>query len=481
MNADFPSNPYFDPLNTDMNARPSRWGVFGAHDPSMLEAAGRYFVYSTGTFGENAYQIRTSQDLIHWSFVKQVFPQGLQSVRPAVSQVLALLGRRSQNETLWAPDVVRGKDGTYWLYGCYSAVFGDNYSVIFLARGDAPDADFRYVDTLVLSGGNWGRTPNAIDPQIFFSHSGEMYMTYGSFFGGIRILQLDPETGRRKDGFTYEMLAGGKITEAQYYGEKLVNSANIEGSVVDVRKNVPVCIGDVFTDAYTTRRCDLYYLMASADSLSRDYNMRLWRSSAPRSGFTAPPYGQQGQKVCGSFSWRRFPGDTRIGFDFFAPGHNDLFTTESGVDLVVYHNRSPFPVGKKPLPHYLFLSMFALNSQGDLVMSPNRYAGERLRAVDRAELAGKCFDYVPIPFDNRLCVYANQGLRLEEDGYLTVRGERRGRWKLYGENYVCFTYGNVRYYGVAMPAWIEAENRPGITVSARGENGLPFFMNESFA
>lgn len=477
----FPSDPCFDALNTDLKAPTARWGVFGAHDPSLLEADGRFFAYSTGTFGENAYQIRTSRDLIHWQFVKQAFPQGLQSIRPAVSQVLELLGRRSKNETLWAPDVIRGKDGKYWLYGCYSAVFGDNYSVIFLARADAPDADFVYADTLVLTGGSWGRTPNAIDPQIYFTPGGEMYMSYGSFFGGIRVLQLDPATGRRKDGFTYEMLRQGKISEAQYYGEKLVNSANVEGSVMDVRKGVTVCEGDVFGGSYTAVKRDYYYLMASADSLSRDYNMRLWRSAEPCRGFTAPPYGPQGQKVCGSFSWRRFPGDTRIGFDFFAPGHNDLFTTKSGVDLVVYHNRSPFPVGKRPLPHYLFLSMFALNSQGDIVMSPNRYAGERLRKIEREELAGKSFDYIPIPQDNRLCVYANEGLRLEEDGYLTVRGERRGRWKLYEDYFVCFTYGNVRYFGAAMPAWIEAEGRPGITVSARGENGLPFFMNQSFA
>ena len=134
----FPSDPCFDALNTDLKAPTARWGVFGAHDPSLFEEEGRFFAYSTGTFGENAYQIRTSRDLIHWQFVKQAFPHGLQSIRPAVSQVLELLGRRSKNETLWAPDVIRGKDGKYWLYGCYSAVFGDNYSVIFLARADAP-------------------------------------------------------------------------------------------------------------------------------------------------------------------------------------------------------------------------------------------------------------------------------------------------------------------------------------------------------
>ena len=51
---------------------------------------------------------------------------------------------------------------------------------------------------------------------------------------------------------------------------------------------------------------------------------------------------------------------------------------------------------------------------------------------------------------------------------------------LYGDNYVAFTIGNEEYYGVAMPAWIEAENRAGITISAIGTNGFPFFMNMAF-
>ena len=150
---------------------------------------------------------------------------------------------------------------------------------------------------------------------------------------------------------------------------------------------------------------------------------------------------------------------------------------ESGVDLVVYHNRTPYTAKPIPRKHYLFISMYAFNSKGDLVMSPNRYAGERLRKIGREELAGRSFDYIQLGSGNFDCAFAKPGVRLEEDGSLAFKGEKLGDWKLYGENYVAFTFDGVRYLGAAMPAWIEAENRPGITVSARGEDGLPFFLN----
>ena len=97
--------------------------------------------------------------------------------------------------------------------------------------------------------------------------------------------------------------------------------------------------------------------------------------------------------------------------------------------------------------------------------------------IAREELSGREFDYIRVGSGNFDCAFAKSGVRLEEDGSLAFKGEKLGDWKLYGENYVAFTFDGVRYLGAAMPAWIEAENRPGITVSARGEDGLPFFLN----
>ena len=97
------------------------------------------------------------------------------------------------------------------------------------------------------------------------------------------------------------------------------------------------------------------------------------------------------------------------------------------------------------------------------VLSASAWNAVRREVYARA--GGKC----------EIC--GRSGVRLEEDGSLAFKGEKLGDWKLYGENYVAFTFDGVRYLGAAMPAWIEAENRPGITVSARGEDGLPFFLN----
>lgn len=484
-NKDFPEGFRFDALNQNWEATPDKWGPFGVHDPSVIEADGYYYVFSTGTFRRDLYQIRRSKDLVHWEFVGEAF-ESFSELEPVVRVLKHLYGGDVRTENLWAPDIVPAADGGYWLYGCYTGVFGNNYSVIYLAHADRISGPYRYKDMLVVSGGNWGLSPNAIDPQIFYDGEGRMWMTYGSFYGGIRILELDPATGLRKDGFTYGMFTEKKLSREQYYGKRILDTSNTEGSVVAYKRGVAVYGGDIFAapeDASLWEKKDRFFLMCSADSLSMDYNMRLWASDSPDGGYTAQPYGHGGVKVASSFSWRFGPDDLRMAYDFYVPGHNDLYTTQKGVDLVVYHNRTPYTSGREARRHYLFVSMYAHNSKGDIVMSPNRYAGEHLRRISREELlgvSGGCFDYIQVYSGNFDCSYAKTGFRFEEDGSVTLNGEKMGGWKLYGENYVAFVFDGMKYYGAAMPAWIDAAGRPGITVSARGENGLPFFLNSAF-
>ncbi len=476
---DFPNGVRFDALNQDWEATPDKWGVFGVHDPSMIEADGYYYVFSTGTFRRDLYQIRRSKDLIHWEFVGEAFT-GFDELKPVVGTLKKIYGGDVRTENLWAPDVVPAYGGGYWLYGCYTGVFGNNYSVIYLAHADGIEGPYRYVEMLVVTGGNWGLAPNAIDPQIFYDGAGRMWMTYGSFYGGIRILELDPATGLRKDGFTFDMFEKREIGREEYYGRRILTTTNAEGSVVAYHPGVPVYTGDIFAEAENPARWekkDLFYLMCSADSLSMDYNMRVWASESPDGGYMQCPYGRAGQKVASSFSWRYGEDDLRVSFDFYVPGHNDLYTTRNGVDLVVYHNRTPYTSQRIPRRHYLFISMYARNAKGELVMSPNRYAGEKMRKIAREELAGREFDYIQLGSGNFDCAFAKPGIRLEEDGSLTLKGEKLGQWKLYGEYYVAFTFDGLQYFGAAMPAWIEAENGPGITVTARGEDGLSFFLN----
>ena len=216
-----------------------RVGDFKRARSVPLEADGFFYAFSTGNNGQDLYQIRRSPDLVHWEYVGQAFPDPA-ALSPVLAQLRAVYGKPIENTTLWAPDVVPATGGGYWLYGCFTAEFGKNYSVLFLAHASQICGPYSVSQSLVVSGGHWGETPNAIDPQILYDERGRMFMTYGSFFGGIRLLELNPETGARKDGFSWEDYRAGKIAARQYYGERLLDADDAEGSVAAYCANVPV-------------------------------------------------------------------------------------------------------------------------------------------------------------------------------------------------------------------------------------------------
>lgn len=519
----YPADPVFDALE-GYGMENTGTTTANVHDPSVIEVEENgqsvYYVFSTDNMGPQfGYQVRRSYDLIHWEYVGAAIAgyneNGSQpSYNPITSsnelyEVYSVLSgdpnwgvygggnNQGNNWTLWAPDVVPAAGGGYWLYGSWTAGFGQGHSVIFQCYAEEVAGPYEFTDIIVYSYDGWNDTPNAIDPQIYFVGD-RMFMAYGSFGGGIWSLELDPETGLRFEesglkGTDWAALRDGGGTlngrtysAAERYGTRLVNVNNMEGPTVSYHADVPLYTGDPaeYAESAVTYE-DRYYLMGSADSLSATYNMRSFVGADEGTG--APVFSQQGTRVSGSFSWRQSAGDTRIGFDFGYPGHNDMLTTSGGVDLIVYHNRISFDSGN--LNHYLFASMYAFDSLGRLVISPNRYAGETLRTVSPSEVwsagGGYSFAYVT---DNSYASsynsgYAMQGLRLLSDGNMYYGGLYVGEWVLYGDNWV---YLNIsvpiaaagggqtlsgEFYGVAFPAYIEAEGAGGLSLSLLSENG----------
>lgn len=62
--------------------------------------------------------------------------------------------------------------------------------------------------------------PNVVDPHTFFDQNGKLWMVYGSYSGGIFILEMDKKTGFPLPG--------------QGYGKKLIggNHSRIEGAYI---------------------------------------------------------------------------------------------------------------------------------------------------------------------------------------------------------------------------------------------------------
>lgn len=489
----YPKNPRFNRLQM-RTAEYEAWQEGCAHDPSLLEWEGAYYAYSTDTFGAPCgYQIRKSTDLLHWEYIGSAFDlknknydyqKGRGDLQAAYDWCLTLTSevgygvctRKDGSMSFWAPHCVRGTDGKFWLYFCLTGYFGGSKSCIGLAKSDSPEGGFRFQSLIVQSPAGW-RTPNAIDPQVFFAE-GKMFLVYGSYGMGLYLIELDPETGLRRDGRCYSDFRSAKCSFSDYYGVNLA-CGSLEGGVIRYHEGVDVLENGVWT------KKNYYYLMCSYGSLSSVYNMRCARSESPFGPYTDVNGNRlvcstdvgTGNKMLGSFRWNGSP------VDFYCPGHNDMFVTKGGVRLIAYHCRTNYFIerglSRSNNFHFLYLGQYAFNSDGWPVMNANRYAGEELQEVSADQLlnitAGK---FEAVLFSQGTDTVKSKKVVLRADG--TVSGAYEGTWKTYGTYYISVTLGEEEYLGVVMPAWLDDQGAAGLTVTAMGKtSGMALHLNST--
>ncbi|NED54047.1 family 43 glycosylhydrolase [Micromonospora aurantiaca] len=173
-------------------------GDIGVHDPTVVKRPdGTYLVAHTG---DNV-ALKTSADRVTFRNAGAVFPGGA----PWTSTYTG--GARN----LWAPDLSY-RNGRYHLY--YSAsTFGSNRSAIFLATSTTGDSGSWTHEGLVVE----SRTTddfNAIDPNLTVDDQGRWWLSFGSFWSGIKMIPIDPATGRRLGSTMHSVAAYGPGIEA---------------------------------------------------------------------------------------------------------------------------------------------------------------------------------------------------------------------------------------------------------------------------
>ena len=167
-------------------------GDLAAHDPALAHVGDTWYVYSTGsgTVANGNIQVRSSRDGTTWRYAGEVWDTKPQWLRDAVPGV----------DNLWAPELVE-HDGTWYLY--YSAsTFGKNRSVIALATNTTLDPDdpaYEWVDRGEVIASTASDDFNAIDPGVATGDDGTAWMAFGSFWSGIRMVQLEWPSGLRSD------------------------------------------------------------------------------------------------------------------------------------------------------------------------------------------------------------------------------------------------------------------------------------------
>ena len=178
---------------TSAHAAQVKFGNASVHDPSVLYADGTYYIYGSHM------QAARSADLQDWKLFSKLDKCTLQpDYATQFKEALSF----AETGTFWAPDVIQLADGRYYMYYC-CCEGSKPLAALGLAVSDSPEGPFENVRILLKSGEpgyDATKLPNAIDPCVFFDADERLWMVYGSYSGGIFLLELDPATGLIREG-----------------------------------------------------------------------------------------------------------------------------------------------------------------------------------------------------------------------------------------------------------------------------------------
>ena len=472
------------------------------HDPSIVwePVSQTYYI-----FGSHRAAAKTT-DLMSWTAFTAPWATATSSDASnsdALAEAVKWSKRGSSTYSvdgnMWAPDVIWNKAMNKWCM--YLSVNGDNwYSSIVLLTSDNIEGPYLYQGPVVFSGfhtgttykstdlekaigtqttlpdryavGNkWGnRYPNCIDPCVFYDEDGKLWMSYGSWSGGIWMLELDENTGLRDYNVAYTLTGSGDgITIDPYFGKKIAGGYYVSGEA-----------------SYIEHIGGYYYLFVTygglaAGGVANDYNnggyqMRVFRSENPDGPYTDSQNhdavftsyqlnfgpkendGNRGINIFGAYtSWGN---QAKGNYGERSQGHNSIIAAEDGRTYLVYHTRfQNWGETHQVRVHQVFQS-----KNGWLVAAPFEYTGEEVKSADIAttqqiatdKIAGKykllIHDY-GLDHTNKKAAEPVD-IELTTDGNIT--GKATGTWKIEeGTSYVTLKINNTYYHGVMIEQTLE--------------------------
>lgn len=174
------------------------------HDPVMAKEGNAYYLYSTGP-GVTFY---SSPDMVNWRPEGRIFkgnPTWAKGVAP------------SFDGHIWAPDIYF-HNGKYYLYYSVSG-FGKNTSAIGVTTSltlNPRSPNYKWSDQgIVLQSVPKRDDWNAIDPNIIEDSKGDAWMSFGSFWSGIKIVKLDASRTRLAEPQQWHAIAALELPDSE--------------------------------------------------------------------------------------------------------------------------------------------------------------------------------------------------------------------------------------------------------------------------
>ncbi|MEV0220555.1 arabinan endo-1,5-alpha-L-arabinosidase [Streptomyces sp. NPDC050704] len=261
-------------------------GSVVTHDPTMIRtSSGQYLLYATG----GGIAAKTSSDRTAFSAGADAF-----SSRPSWWR------NYSSVPEAWAPDISY-QGGRYLLYYSVSS-FGSNTSAIGLATsGTGRPGSWTDQGTVYTSTAS--SDYNAIDPNLFADGDGKWWLSFGSWWTGLKMIQINPSTGKQLSGNTTRYSIASRPT-----GTKAVEAPTV------------------------VKRGGYYYLFASYDTCcagtGSTYKVKVGRATS----VTGPYLDKNGVSMMNNGGTPVLESHGR----YIGPGGQSI-TADSDGDLIVYH------------------------------------------------------------------------------------------------------------------------------------------------
>ena len=506
------------------------------HDPSIVNDNGTYYIFGTH------HAVARTTDFMNWTDVSSslrwatatssyatndqafVTQQVTKVTIGGVQKTFNNFNARAWSAysdygynidgNMWAPDVIWNKSMNKWCMYLSINGIGTNCSIILLTS-DNILGPYRYQAPVVISGfymsginyhstdlelaigaqstlpsryqtGNldgWRlRWPNAIDPCVFYDEDGKLWMAYGSWHGGIWILELDEQTGLRDYNVKYEYTLynnnADDVRSDPYYGKKIAGGFWVTGEGPYIRH-----IGNH------------YYLFVTYGELwaTGGYQMRVFRSDNPDGPYydsynNSPSaiysaartnYGPdgvrnttRGENIFGAYGdW----GYQAVGdWAERSQGHNSVLT-ENGQNLMFYHTRFQ----NHAEDHQVRVHQFFLNQDGWLCAAPFEYSGETI--TDEQIATTQLFNDKEVAGNYRVLIHTfnmdhfNKQLTLPINITLnangTISGGASGKWSTEDNtSYITLTVNGIEYKGVVVEQTLEPTVEKAICFSAHAKS-----------
>jgi arabinan endo-1,5-alpha-L-arabinosidase len=283
--------------------------VEGTHDPSIMRQGNHWYVFATGLApGGGQIPIRCSDDLEHWKICGHVFdtlPVWISKESPGTKE-------------LWAPDISYAH-GQFRLYYAYS-LFGKNTSGIGLATNktlDPTSPDYLWMDRGLILRSTADDDFNAIDPNYIVDVTGQAWLAFGSFWGGIKMRSLDAETGKlsMKDTKLYSLASRARPKDA-----------------APARSGLPADWQAVEAP-FVIRHGKFYYLFVSWDLCCRGTHSTYKTMVGRASAVTGPYIDKDGKSMAEGGGSVLLEANKR----WLGPGGESAFQQAGQQDLLVFH------------------------------------------------------------------------------------------------------------------------------------------------